>query len=216
MTLTREGARGFTDVVGEGCHLHQYLVKTPNPEPHTSARLSCSAQPIVCLRKAPVFLLRSAPCHQSPSLRPMPSKPVVLASALEMAASPGIPTPSVSLDASQLPLPAPAKDTCQEGSKRVRKNCAHGKYQPYCKQCRGSMLCEHLRHKNRCAICKRSAKATNSGATINFAIRVETVGPEVGSTLAVKLFLQMLDGQQWKVETIPLVIDALHASAPVP
>jgi hypothetical protein len=78
------------------------------------------------------------------------------------------------------------------------------------------MLCEHLRHKNRCAICKRSAKATNSGATINFAIRVETVGPEVGSTLAVKLFLQMLDGQQWKVETIPLVIDALHASAPVP
>lgn len=210
MTLTREGARGFTVVVREGCQLHQYLVKILNPDPHTAARLSCSAQPIVCLRKAPVFLLRSNPCHQSPSLRPMPSKHVVLA------ASPGIPTPSVSLDASQLPLPAPAKGTCQKESKRVRKNCAHGKYQPYCKQCRGSMLCEHLRHKNRCAICKRSDKTTNSGATINFIVRVETVGPEVGSTSAVKLFVQMLDGQQWQVQTIPQGIDVLHASAPVP
>ncbi len=78
------------------------------------------------------------------------------------------------------------------------------------------MLCEHLRHKNRCAICKRSAKATNSGATINFIIRVETVGPEIGSTSAVKLFVQMLDGQQWQAETIPQGIDVLHASAPVP
>jgi len=67
MTLTRVGARGFTVVVGKGCRLHQYLVKIRNPEPHTAARLSCSAQPIVCLRKAPVFL--------SP-LRPLPSRPV--------------------------------------------------------------------------------------------------------------------------------------------
>ena len=194
------------------CHHRCRWFKIRNPEPHTATRSSSSAQPIVCLRKATVA------CLSSP-LRPLPSKPVVLASALEMAAAPGIPAPSASLNAnkpSQLPLPAPAKDTCQEGSKRVRKNCVHGKYQPYCKQCRGSMLCEHLRHKNRCAICKRFAKATNSGATINFGIRVESVGPEVGSTWAVKLFVEMQDGQQWQVATLPQGIDVLRASAPVP
>jgi hypothetical protein len=78
------------------------------------------------------------------------------------------------------------------------------------------MLCEHLRHKNRCAICKRFTKATNSGATINFGIRVESVGPEVGSTWAVKVFLEMQDGQQWQVATLPQGIDVLRASAPVP
>ena len=35
------------------------------------------------------------------------------------------------------------------------RKCVHGKFGPYCKDCKGSMLCTHLRHKNRCAICKR-------------------------------------------------------------
>ena len=148
------------------------------------------------------WLKGSPNCFCSPTTARFDACPLLL----DMAAANDIP----------LPLPAPAKDTCQEGSKRVRKNCVHGKYQPYCKQCRGSMLCEHLRHKNRCAICKRFTKATNSGATINFGIRVESVGPEVGSTWAVKLFVEMQDGQQWQVATLPQGIDVLRASAPVP
>ena len=68
------------------------------------------------------------------------------------------PITSQSLDdntSSPLLLPAP-KHTGQPGTARERKNCLHGKYQPYCKECKGSGLCVHLRHKNRCAICKRA------------------------------------------------------------
>ena len=112
---------------------------------------------------------------QATPLCPLQSKPNVLAetfatltSVLEMAAATDNPIPSPSLDAntlSPLPLPAP-KHTGQPVKARVRKNCVHGKFQPYCKQCKGSMLCVHLRHKNRCAICKRSSMAIGSSATI--------------------------------------------------
>ena len=43
-----------------------------------------------------------------------------------------------------------------------RRTCEHGKFRPYCKDCKGSMLCEHLRHKNRCGICKRSKCGTDN------------------------------------------------------
>jgi len=38
----------------------------------------------------------------------------------------------------------------KEHNKRI---CNHGRFRPYCKECKGSMLCCHLRHKNRCALC---------------------------------------------------------------
>ena len=103
------------------------------------------------------WLKGSPNCFCSPTTARFDACPLLL----DMAAANDIP----------LPLPAPAKDTGQSDKRRGRKNCMHGKFQPYCKECKGSMLCEHLRHKNRCAICKRSGKAIGSicsSATISF------------------------------------------------
>jgi len=50
----------------------------------------------------------------------------------------------------------PNPDSFKSRPQRKRRTCEHGKFQPYCKDCKGNMLCAHLRHKNRCAVCKRS------------------------------------------------------------
>ena len=132
-------------------------------------------------------LHRSALCHQSPTrvgrkvrrsalCSPLCSQTLTVSTArfpalpsvLKMAAATENPIISQSLDdntLSPLPLPAP-KHTGQPVMARERKNCVHGKFQPYCKECKGSGLCVHLRHKNRCAICKRSSLAIGSSATI--------------------------------------------------
>ena len=132
-------------------------------------------------------LRRSALCHQSPTrvgrkvrrsalCSPLCSQTLTVSTArfpalpsvLKMAAATENPIISQSLDdntLSPLPLPAP-KHTGQPVMARERKNCVHGKFQPYCKECKGSGLCVHLRHKNRCAICKRSSLAIGSSATI--------------------------------------------------
>ena len=60
--------------------------------------------------------------------------------------------------------PAPAQGSFKIRPQRKRRTCEHGKFQPYCKDCKGNMLCEHLRHKNRCAFCKRSRAA--NGITV--------------------------------------------------
>lgn len=60
---------------------------------------------------------------------------------------------------------------------RKRRTCEHGKFQPYCKNCKGNMLCTHLRHKNRCAICKRSrGKNSNIVFVVTTVIRWEIPG----------------------------------------
>ena len=58
------------------------------------------------------------------------------------------------------------EQTAKAPVSRQRRNCMHGKFRPYCKDCKGSMLCVHLRHKNRCGICKCSGMAIGSRATI--------------------------------------------------
>ena len=58
------------------------------------------------------------------------------------------------------------RKTTLTGNGRI---CQHGRFQPYCKQCKGSMLCMHLRHKNRCALCRRcSAYVLNAAAAVCF------------------------------------------------
>ena len=56
----------------------------------------------------------------------------------------------------------PHSNSLKSSSQRKRRTCEHGKFRPYCKDCKGSMLCEHLRHKNRCGICKRSKCGTDN------------------------------------------------------
>ena len=112
---------------------------------------------------------------QATPLCPLQSKPNVLAetfatltSVLEMAAATDNPIPSPSLDANtSSPLP---QHTAHPVKARQRKNCVHGKFQPYCKECKGSGLCVHLRHKNRCAICKRFSMAIGSSATVTIVL----------------------------------------------
>jgi hypothetical protein len=47
---------------------------------------------------------------------------------------------------------------------RGDRTCQHGRFQPYCKACKGNMLCVHLRHKNRCAACTRSSAMSTSAS----------------------------------------------------
>jgi hypothetical protein len=53
-------------------------------------------------------------------------------------------------------------ESCPQCPQRKRRTCEHGRFQPYCKDCKGNMLCEHLRHKNRCAVCKQSRGGNNN------------------------------------------------------
>ena len=50
------------------------------------------------------------------------------------------------------------------------RTCQHGRFQPYCKACKGNMLCVHLRHKNRCAACRRSSAMSTSASGGNYGV----------------------------------------------
>ena len=144
--------------------------------PPTQSRLFHLLGPSLHNAETPVacyFSCASASVGRSALCSPLCSQTLTarfaaMPSALEMAAATENPITSQSLDdntSSPLLLPAP-KHTGQPVNARQRKNCVHGKFQPYCKECKGSGLCVHLRHKNRCAICKRSSMAIGSSSTI--------------------------------------------------
>ena len=80
-----------------------------------------------------------------------------------------MPEDKPSTTASPSQVAASAKDVFNGRDRRQRpRTCEHGKFKPYCKECKGSMLCAHLRHKNRCASCKRSSEGMSASGGISF------------------------------------------------